>query len=225
MRSLLLCFLSVLACSVALPASADRSPSPLYPAGTALPGTALPQLSARWWQWAVAFPGVRDSTGAYCADGQEDSAWFLAGAFNPTRLERTCTVSHDRPLFFPLAMAAFWPSRNEPAASCADSLKESRLPDDPALEPFAELDGAPLAAPQELRAHRVTTADCFDAYARLPAGASLPGRGHPASTDGYWLLLHPLSPGPHTLRFGARYTAINGQVLLVQDTTYHLVVE
>jgi hypothetical protein len=44
----------------------------------------------------------------------------------------------------------------------------------------------------------------------------------PAVSDGIWLMLRPLPPGPHTIRFGGSFPVIGGVFQL--DITYHVTV-
>jgi hypothetical protein len=84
---------------------------------------------------------------------------------------------------------------------------------------FASIDGVPLTG---LSAYRATSS--MFTFTADPALASLPG-GDPCVTGspqpgvsvGYWLLLTPLTPGTHTLHFGAPNMG--------QDLTYILTVK
>lgn len=93
------------------------------------------------------------------------------------------------------------------------------------LDPLRDTTGVHCAQGQPLEnptRYRVATQDCFDLYARLPAGA--PKRfGNPAATDGYWILLPPLPAGTHNLKFGGRYNRPGGAYgKTVQDIEYRL---
>jgi hypothetical protein len=61
--------------------------------------------------------------------------------------------------------------------------------------------------------------DCFvaDNFFGIPAGTYAP-----AVADGVYLLLAPLTPGPHTISFGG--TAFSFGSSFSQDITYHLTV-
>ena len=47
-------------------------------------GQSYGKWAATWWQWALGIPAavnpLTDPTGQYCAQGQVDRVWFLAGA-------------------------------------------------------------------------------------------------------------------------------------------------
>lgn len=94
-----------------------------------------PELTARWWQWALAIPSsvhplsqkASDPTGAnYCMVGQHGGAWFLGGIFKvvdgppasvdtpsagnggtmPDEITRACTIPLGTPILMPVLNAA-----------------------------------------------------------------------------------------------------------------------
>ncbi len=116
----------------------------------------------------------------------------------------------------------YWPQRGDKSLTCADTKATATLNNDTALDLFAELDGAPIADPKQ---YRVASDKCFDVFARVPA-ALQPYKAFPSATDGFWLLLKPLSRGEHTLKFGGKYNRESGQYgRMVQDIEYTLLVQ
>ena len=186
-----------------------------------------PELTARWWQWAMYLPRdsnpVADTTGAFCAMGQRGDVWFLAGGFGSSKVRRTCAVPAGSSVVFPLINMVYWPSADGvDRFTCAQARDAAKLNNDTAIDLFAELDGRPL--PRTSR-QRVATVDCFDVFERMPA-ARKPYKAWPAATDGYWVWLDPLPPGRHVLTFGGRYNRSSGQEgRMVQDIAYELIVE
>ena len=184
-------------------------------------GTTYGELSARWWQWLLSIPAAvnpnLDQLGTNCALGQYDDVWFLAGSFGGTFV-RSCTVPVGKPIFFPLVNnIAFKPLGSETlldlrklAATFIDSVN---------LLTF-KLDGS-VFAPDLLKTFRVRSPSftvIAPAKGLLPPGnLSVPGNTDSLVSDGYWLLLSPLTPGSHTLNFHAETSA--GFSL---DVTYHL---
>lgn len=196
-------------------------------------------LSVAWWKWVLAQPvssnPLTDDSGARCRNGQAGPVFFIGGDFNGNNAPITrdrCTVPAGRLLFFPLVNAvdvhvpgldtqdtpqAIWDdlqnnlgfSVSELRAS-VDGVAVSHL--DPATSPYRGCAGpvrpcAPPAFSLRLPAENLFGID--------------PGTYRPAVADGFYLLLAPLSPGPHTISFG-------GQGHLgadfSQDITYRLVV-
>ena len=145
-----------------------------------------------------------DTTGANCAEGQTGKVWFLAGTFGGFVI-RACTVPAGRALFFPPLNAAFGAATFDcepttPGVPCDVNVLRAAaaaVVDNPTtLE--ASVDGVPL---QGLSDYRVQS-PVFSLT--LPAGAvfGLPsGTFTPMVSDGYWLMLAPLSAGTHTIHF------------------------
>jgi hypothetical protein len=179
------------------------------------------EWSARWWQWLLSIPAAinpnLDTTGANCAQGQEDDVWFLAGAFGGT-VTRTCTIPGGKPIFFPLInTVAFKPLGHETlldlrrlAADFIDTVTVLQ----------ATIDGD---AVQNLFSFRVRSPS-FTVIAPprgvVPPGQlSVPGNTDPIVSDGYWLLLSPLPVGQRVIHFHAETS--DGFVV---DVTYNLTI-
>lgn len=214
--------------------------------GTALAGNPNPgvipnttkqyeQLSAKWWQWAFSFPRADIpffNTGGPVdlSAGQSGNVWFLAGANNGLTQPRTGVVPTGTSLFFPLANLIndypcpseynFEPDPGETLEHFLQRTGEEFLdyyvPDSTTL--FAEIDGVPLT---DLSTYRATSS--IFKFIADPALALDPvfdpcitGSLQDGVALGYWLLIPPLTPGVHTLHFGAPSMG--------QDITYELTV-
>ena len=200
--------------------------SPLSPPSIGFDRKTEAQLAAEWWQWAASVPGadnpVRDVKGTHCAVGQKGSVWFLAGGFGSSKIRRSCTLPAGKTLFFPIINMAYWPREANNGYTCEMAKSRAALNNDSAMDLFAEIDGVAVREPKHLR---ISTDKCFNLYGRLPA-SDRPYDAFPAATDGFWLLLAPLPPGRHLLKFGGRYNRQSesyGQ--MVQDIEYELVVQ
>jgi hypothetical protein len=158
--------------------------------------------SAAWWKWALektaAESPLQDPTGANCAIGQTGSVWFLAGTFGvSTPVTRSCTVRPGVMLFFPVANA-FCSAEGtfEEMQACAKAFMDS------ATNLAAEIDGVPV---QHLGLYRT---DSPDFTLVLPDGnifGAPAGEYRPSASDGIFLMLTPLKPGNHTIRFRADF--------------------
>lgn len=186
---------------------------------------------ARWWQWAYSLPVSRspllDDTGARCAEGQSGAVWFLAGYFlgEPavTSVTRDCAIPAGKTLFFPLVNAEFDPFGVEPAPTDDEMRAEIRALIDGTADRYATLDG--VAIPRVERGRGAAGPFTYS----VPAGGDdlLTLWGYPgappvldrAFSDGYWLMLPPLAPGRHVLRFGGRFA--DGSPM---NVTYNLTV-
>ncbi len=186
-------------------------------------GNTYGEWSARWWQWGLSIPEdknpIFDTSGAHCAEAQADApqVWFLAGTFGG-KVKRSCDIPGGKDLFFPVLDSLFGqgvgdckgPKDCDPNA--LRNLASAQENDPPLLE--VSIDNV---AVENLDQYRVTS-PVFNAF--LPKGAifGLPaGTIGPLVSDGYWLLLSPLSPGAHTIHLHAK--AITG---FETEATYQL---
>jgi len=207
---------------------------PLAPAASAAPqqqqnviavgttfGATYGEWSARWWQWLLSIPAAvnpnLDTTGANCAQGQEDDVWFLAGTFGGT-VTRTCTIPAGKPIFFPLINNLVFKPLGQETLLDLRHQAAGLIDDVTVLQ--ATIDGV---AVQNLSGFRVR-APSFTVIAPpkglVPPGQlSVPGNTDPIVSDGYWLLLSPLPVGPHVIHFHAE---TSGGFAL--DVTYQLTI-
>jgi hypothetical protein len=206
-------------------------------AGNTNPGAISPQdkaygktygeWSVRWWQFVSMIPWphnpTNDPTGANCTFGQKGKVWFLTGAFftASATLTRNCTVPASKAIFFPVINA------EADNLTCADpdttfSIKELRKlisdPIDTVTNLAVEIDGVALPNYRvQSPVFSYTLPD--DNYLKaLGCSDALVGTYGPAVSDGYWVMLAPLSVGKHTLHFKGTY----GTSTL--DVTYQLTI-
>jgi hypothetical protein len=174
--------------------------TPAIASDFAAEGATQAEWSVRWWQWAGSFQysasPVVDLTGERCGSGQKGRVWFLAGTYESSAIERTCAIPADVYLFFSLINYFVMPSSScEGCLTCKQAVASAKEVTDDPMGLIAELDGVAIA---NLRAHRRASPGCFDLGARVFGGPRI----YPAASDGYWLVLKPLSKGKHTLRLG-----------------------
>ena len=206
----------------AAPARATPGPRPLEP-GERFEGRTLGDWSAEWWKWAMASPSevnpVADLSGEHCATGQHGDVWFLAGGFGSSKIRRRCAVPAGRSLFFPAVNMVYWKRPGTEGFPCEAAKRYAAVNNDEALDLFVELDGLPIP---DVKRFRAKTETCFNAFERV--GANAPNV-YPSASDGFWLLLPPLSKGKHILKFGGRYTnGVTDYGRMVQDIEYELLI-
>ncbi len=193
--------------------------------GAAASGKAA-ELAAEWWQWALSRPvednplfgGDPDYNDEQC-DGQPVSdtpgkKWFLAGTFDGSAVERTCTMPVGRQLFFPVVNVAVVPDpgeTEEEVLAQANEFIDSVLAD-PELSMTVSVDGKTVKAKRLVRAE----APLFTGESPL-----LDPGSYQAVADGLWAALPPLSKGEHTIHFEISAPSVG----FSQDNTYHLTVE
>jgi hypothetical protein len=162
-------------------------------------------------QWIAAFARgsspSSDTTGAQCGAKQGGEVWFLASSDGTQAIVRDCAVPAGKTLFVPLISTTERSNSGEPncgamARQAAGALAHvSRL--------SMMIDGHPVGG---LENHRQPTGECFALDARQASRSATKA----AVADGYYVMLQPLPPGPHTIAVEA---GIDGTAL---STTYHL---
>jgi hypothetical protein len=172
-------------------------------------GNTYGEWSARWWQWVLSVPANKnpnlDTTGVNCAEAQTGPVWFLGGTFGGFAT-RNCTVPRGKALLFPVGLCTAFghgvgdcttPNECDPNVIRKAA---AALIDNPRTL-IARIDGKSV---QLLKQFRVTS-PVFNMF--LPPGnVGLPpgipsGAYGPVVSDGYFMLVRPLSPGAHTIYF------------------------
>ena len=174
-----------------------------------------------WWQWALNFPTadnplVQDGD-VDCSAGQSDKVWYLAGTLGGSA-ERRCSIKKGKAIFFPLLNGIFWTPED-----CADE-PSCRTGVGALIDAITgwtcTVDGAPC-----VWSAQIVRAQSDARPLNLPKGSIAvtdfgyaPGVREVSIADGYWVMLDPLPPGPHTIHF----TSSAPDFAL--DVTYHLTV-
>ena len=227
-RVIVLCGVLVLALTVSTAGALASNPRILPPKSVAF-GKTYGAWSATWWQYVSAQPvssnPLFDPTGAGCRTAQSGPVFFLVG--DGTAPRDQCTVPAGKALFFPLVNADDF----EPGFTPLQVWEQL----EPLFGPFSELhasiDGVavanlnPMTTPYRVCAGPVARCNAPSFSLSIPAENlyGVPeGTYEPAVADGFYLLLAPLKPGPHTIVFGG--SGLFAGSPFVQDTTYHLVV-
>lgn len=209
----------VLALLGSAPAAAERNNNnPGVIPNVASPlGTSYGEWGAAWWQWAAAIPAgmnpILDETGEYCAVGQSDRVWFLAGTAGLTGVQRTCTVPAGKMLFFPIINVALWPPDCVEEEDCRE-LVTGIMDLVDVLE--VTVDGVPLQDLEQYRADSAPfTIEVADGLQDFGFGE--PGVFQPAVSDGFWVMLAPLSPGLHEISFRGGVTSFPFETEVTYD--------
>lgn len=193
--------------------------------GETVSGKRLDEYANTWWQWTYTMPKevnpVRDNTGKYCHVGQRGDVWFLAGGYGTSKIKRKCEIPAGKHIFFPVINMAYWP-RYEGTTTCERVKKSAALNNDKLLSIEVELDSIKAQHPSNIR---IASKDCFDLLGLVPKEYNAP-YVYPAATDGYWVMLKPLSEGTHVLRFNAMYNRDKGAYgKMAQDIEYELIIK
>lgn len=202
----------------------------VYPPGNAVSGLTYGQWSAAWWQWLLAIPAIPagtgttnpqdDTTGQFCNTNQSGPVWYLAGSATGAPTSRVCSFSSTKAIFFPLinvecSTLDATPFNCTDEASCRKCV--TKIVD--GIDPNSlsvSVDGVP--ALYGVQAFRVLSPFFgFTVPSQNILGVSA-GSGMSVS-DGYWIMLKPLSPGHHTLHFTGAFVRGLGTGFSV-DVTY-----
>lgn len=173
------------------------------------PNMPVSLLSGKWWQWAFSMPVDKHPLNdtADCSEGQSGSVWFLGSAITSEQtglneyeavVSRECEVPAGTSLFVPVLNVEC--SVLEGYGTSARDLSEAaKFFMDGAGEFSAEIDGV---AVENLEGYR-TQSRVFNFgplpennYLEAPVGARSRG-----VADGVYLLIKPLPPGEHTIKF------------------------
>ena len=196
-------------------------------------GLSYAEWGAQWWHWAYSFPVDQfppsQSGELDCGLGQSGSVWFLAGTVGQGPVTRSCTIPTGKALFFPIITYLndypcpdpnFQPPPGETLEQFLTEGAQAVINLVTQLE--VVVDGQPL---NDLFSYRATShLLTFTADPSLVAFDScVTGTPQSGVTDGYWILLNPLPPGPHTIFIRGVIDFGGGNTFEVQ-VTYNLTV-
>ncbi len=217
--------------------SAISIPGVVPPAESRQKGRSYSQLAADWLKWSLEMP-MTNSYGAIhhpwkittnfdVTASQSSDVWFLAAPFPPpgsTNVERSCQVPFGKSLFFPLFVVEVTDLEAPPfyGANGGDQANAVNYYVAHFTGLFCEVDGIPLSNIADFRVR----SPCIAFTAPAPWIQGTVGGPGSVTGGGYFVLLSPLAPGRHTLRFGGTFamkwpedpTDMQGKI----DMTYHI---
>jgi hypothetical protein len=206
MRCRLLSTLGVLAAvGIALvPAAASAAKPAIYPPGAKPFGHSYGEWSALWWQQALAVSASRhpnpfDADAVPCNLGTR-KVNFLVGTTGGS-VSRTCTIRTGQAILLPLINGEC--SQIEGNGTTEAQLRACATGQaDNFTALHASVDGRTIAGLSRFRFSSPLFR--FRSVSDNPFGIPVtpPGQPSPAVADGYWVMLHPLPPGSHTIEFG-----------------------
>ncbi|MBL8878006.1 MAG: hypothetical protein JNG88_02710 [Phycisphaerales bacterium] len=187
------------------------------------------EWTAAWWQWATSFDlasnPILDADGSQATNGQSGPMWFLAGTFGGSAV-RNVTIPANKHLLVPIINGE-WDT--VPGFSNPLGLPDPLSVDDIRAIVAFGINGADISCEidnrqvSNLRSFRVRS-PVFSMNMNSELASAF---GYPvpyvrtAVSDGYWLIIKPLSAGQHTIHFAAS-NAATGFAL---DVTYNITVE
>ena len=181
-------------------------------------GVSYEDWTIRFWQWLLPIPEDRnpmtDTTGEHCGEGQNSTSpvFFLVFSGGGSAV-RTCDVPAGKAIFIPInvvecSYAEFPGAKTEEELhTCAEEDESSN----PGL--FLSVDGREF---KNLEKYRVHSRAFNVSFAENNVFATNPGPTR-AVSDGYWVILEPLSPGKHDIHFKASLTNPTTGILFYND--------
>ena len=201
-------------------------------------GLSYSQWSVKWWQWAYSMP-VDAHPLFDTADvdaGQSGPVWFLGGTFGSVEENGIFVGRAERDVTIPVGTALFFPILNAEGATVeGNGTGYDELSAFPiwamahAQDLECTIDGAPVG-----NLDRFNVLSPLFQYGPLPANNAVEYFGYDAPegtvsdcvSGGYFIMLAPLSKGPHTLHFTGRLVFTLDEdgfdYVFLEDITYHL---
>ena len=199
----------------------------VFPVGSKPHGLSYDEWSAEWWKWLHSIPKERnpaaDKTGAFCAENQNVTSpvWFLAGTWG-AKEERSCTIPSGKSIFIsPIEMLC---STAEQGLKTEVEMRGCAKQDQDKVN-FVKVtvDGADIPGAKDYRVQ----SPLFNLS--LPEGNTIgvPAQETRAVSDGYFVMLKPLSKGEHEIRSTGSLTdvTLQGTQNFASDVIYHITIK
>jgi hypothetical protein len=172
----------------------------VYPPDSKPYGLTYGEWTAKWWQWAYSMPEalnpMNDDTGRNCANNQTGPVWLLAGTGGGA-VTRQCTIPSDKGILIPIINVAC-DSATDPASDTEAELRACTKADqDTVIGKEITVDGINVG---NLDSYRFQS-PLFNLTFPENNVAGVAPQTAKAVSDGFWILLEPLSPGMHDIHF------------------------
>ena len=180
-------------------------------------GSTYEDWTIKFWQWLIPIPAdkspMTDTTGERCRENQNSSSpvFFLVFLGGGSAV-RTCDVPVGKAILIPVnvvecSFAEMNVKTEEELRRCAEEDESSN----PGL--FLSVDGKQFKGLETYRVH----SRAFDTnFPENNIFAAKPGPTR-AVSDGYWIILEPLTPGQHDIHFKASLTNPTTGILFYND--------
>lgn len=190
-------------------------------------GLSYGEWSVKWWQWVLSIPEdknpIKDKSGTYCGVNQNNPhVWFLVGS-GGGEVIRNCTVPAGKAIFFPI-MTAEWSYAESPTAKTEDELRIAAREDQNTVTSLRlSIDGVSI---QNLTNYR-TDSPLFNFTTPDDGLFDLNSVSTHAVSDGYFIMLKPLSTGAHQITYSGVLGSVTtaGSQIAPEMVTYHLTIE
>jgi len=191
-------------------------------------GFTYEKWTEKWWQWALSIPEsvnpLLDATGKNCHQGQNGPVWFLGGTLKTDKVVRRCRISAEKALFFPVINEEISEGEALYIKDVYELVPIVKDDMDRVICKQAYVDGFYLKGLDEQRVAsqifqvNLPADNVYRDIYHLQAGETN------VASDGYWILLKPLPPGEHVLRFSGYFIGRDGYCFST-EVTYLLTIE
>jgi hypothetical protein len=190
-----------------------------------------------WWQWALSIPyatnPILDLTGANAGINQSGPVYFLAGTSGGPPVTRMVTIPVGKKIFFPIINVlidypcppafGFEPPPGQPLEAFLTDVAAQAV-DYPGIL-AVEVDGVPLQNLAQYRATSPMMEFTGDVSLQATFDPCITGTPQPGVSDGFWVMLKPLSPGLHTIHIHGSFVPPSLFAGFEVDTTYVITVQ
>ena len=165
-------------------------------------GLTYGEWTAKWWQWAYLMPEANnptvDDTGRNCANNQTGPVWFLAGTGGGA-VTRECTIPSDKVILIPIINVVCDSATDLALDTEAELRACAKADQDTVIGKEITVDGINI---DNLDSYRFQSPLFNLTYPENNIAGVAPQTAK-AVSDGFWILLEPLSPGSHEIHFKA----------------------
>lgn len=181
----------------------DESNLGIFPPDSSPYGKKYSEWAEKWIKWSLSIPKssnpIIDETGKNCAESQLGPVWFLAGTFG-TSVKRKCHIPFSKAIFFPIIeKECSFAEEGDQLKTEADLCNRATYLMDIVIGMKVLINGIDVKDLKKYRARSSVFDLVFpeDNIYGVKAGTTR------SVTDGYWLLVKPLSKGNHVVHFMA----------------------
>jgi len=164
-------------------------------------GKTFGEWTAKWWLWALSTPTeknpLKDNTGVNCDVAQNGPVWFLAGTFGGSA-DRTCNVPSGKAIMFPVYNAECSYAEYPQYKTESELRNCAKAQTDTVTSLDVSIDGIKIS---DLKQKYRVQSQLFDLMFPNNNVYGVSAGPSKAVSDGYWVILQPLSPGKHEVRF------------------------
>jgi hypothetical protein len=199
-----------------------------FPPGSNPHGLSYGEWSAEWWKWLDGIPKDRnpaaDKTGAFCSVNQNTTGpvWFLAGTWG-SKEERSCAIPDGKSILIsPIEMLCS--PADQPGMKTEEDMRKCAKEDQDKVKLVkVTVDGIEVPNISDYRFQ----SPLFNLSLPENNVQGVPAQEVQGVSDGYFVMLKPLSSGEHEIRSTGSLAevTVEGTQNFASDVIYHITVK